>query len=101
MNDTGWISVDDRLPPTREETWTDGEEIHRHRISEPVLCFCVGDDEHGRASYCLDREADFRIGFLDTDAGTGGYIGGWVDDSDGNTLRTVTHWRPLPAPPAN
>lgn len=98
MNENEWISVNDRLPELHEESWEDDGEILRHEFSYPCLCFCVGEDENLPYSYSLERDTNVVIGFYDT---ASGLLGGWIDDSSGSKLKTVTHWRPLPAPPVN
>lgn len=70
-----WISVNNR-PPEITQRWTDyGND---YRSSDLVLALS-GDDIH--AAHWHDRE------------------NGWADPW-GNSLRKVTHWRPLPSVPS-
>lgn len=71
----GWISVDERLPDLVNSK--DARYVTKERYSDPVLVF-DGSEVH---------------------VGTYGDVEGWLSGYE--TLDSVTHWMPLPAPPTD
>lgn len=78
---TGWISVDEKLPPK-----TPMEEIERYpRAPKTILMFDDFTDNFGT------RFIEYV---------TGWYTGQFLEEDDGCTwsVMDVTHWMPLPCP---
>lgn len=83
----GWIAVTDRTPPEDVPVWCS---INGSEPWHGAYCYAEGDEEDG-AGWAWMR-CDSRPYFLN---------GKWkCDDIEWDDQYDVTHWQPLPTPPA-